>query len=582
MSHKVFFSSSKTNYPKSKELENVWSKYEKIDKKTRVIKILNDYKRNTLIFKLKNGKQYFEFIPSSGIPKEYQIPNERIIDVRCSMYTYLMLTKSGKIYSLAKENQYGEIPLEDPNNSNFEKIRHCDFFEKNNLFVESFVMGTINNYFVCKGGVLYGNGYGGQGRLGLGSQGNKQLPTLLARDIKKAYCNPDAIGAMWATNDNKLFATGLNSQAFLSTGNFKDQMHPVELTELPFEVSNLQDLQMGRTTSFALTMDGKLYSCGSKDENGHLIDHSRFTEIEVLKNETIKEMSIGKEQFCLKTANNEFFMWGFGSNNSKWKTPTKVAMPNVYLNNPSVVVYCGFYESYLYHPYKVGSAQNDLKNLFQNKQATDCILPFEIKAHKALLEIRTGCKIEKIHKAFQQGLFSKEEINSFLEWVYFGEIKDSKGIQSIFNSLEMTIDINQFDTFEQDLLKLYQDEDSKDFIILVKIDDEDDDEDDEDDDEYEEIPVHKFILSARSGLFREMFKNLKNETNSVKDFSRKTIESLEILIKFFYTENIELTADDDPVLIVEELKDAIEYYQLSEDCDLNYELDKIKNQFNIL
>ncbi|KAJ3436095.1 btk-binding protein-related [Anaeramoeba flamelloides] len=118
--------------------------------------------------------------------------------------------------------------------------------------------------------------------------------------------------------------------------------------------------------------------------------------------------------------------------------------------------------------------------------------------------------------------------------------------------------------YKPHLHDLFNDEDSKDFTLLIK--------NDEDEDEYEEIPVHKIILLTRSGLFREMFENITEESKSVKDYSGKSIESIEILIKYFYTEKIELTADHDPLLIIEELEDSIEYYQLNENSNILIQL----------
>ncbi|KAJ3442143.1 speckle-type poz protein [Anaeramoeba flamelloides] len=119
---------------------------------------------------------------------------------------------------------------------------------------------------------------------------------------------------------------------------------------------------------------------------------------------------------------------------------------------------------------------------------------------------------------------------------------------------------------------------------MVKIDDQEDDNDDEDKEgNYEEIPVHKFILLARSGLFRSMFDyvNEKENLNKAQDYTNKSIESLKILIKYFYTDSIELKTNQDPKFIVDELSDAVEYYQLNDQCNLESELLKIKKQFDL-
>ncbi|KAJ3426006.1 btk-binding protein-related [Anaeramoeba flamelloides] len=102
------------------------------------------------------------------------------------------------------------------------------------------------------------------------------------------------------------------------------------------------------------------------------------------------------------------------------------------------------------------------------------------------------------------------------------------------------------------IAQLYNDDDSKDFKILVNIEDQKEEENKDKDVNYEEIPVHKFILLARSGLFRAMFDyvNEKDNTNKVQDYTNKSIESLKILIKYLYTNSIELTTEQDPKLIV--------------------------------
>ncbi|KAJ6235418.1 hypothetical protein M0813_28611 [Anaeramoeba flamelloides] len=69
--------------------------------------------------------------------------------------------------------------------------------------------------------------------------------------------------------------------------------------------------------------------------------------------------------------------------------------------------------------------------------------------------------------------------------------------------------------------------------------------------------------------------NEKDNTNKVQDYTNKSIKSLKILIKYFYTNSIELTTNQDPKLIVDELSDAVEYYQLNDQCNLENELLKI-------
>ncbi|KAJ3432990.1 hypothetical protein M0812_21937 [Anaeramoeba flamelloides] len=88
---------------------------------------------------------------------------------------------------------------------------------------------------------------------------------------------------------------------------------------------------------------------------------------------------------------------------------------------------------------------------------------------------------------------------------------------------------------------------------------------------YYKMKVHKFILCARSELFRVFFSYYDSQFNEIKDFTEKSYPFFEILIKFFYTNKID--ADDllqyeNPQLILEELFDALDYYQLHENSRL--------------
>ncbi|KAJ6230946.1 speckle-type poz protein [Anaeramoeba flamelloides] len=148
-------------------------------------------------------------------------------------------------------------------------------------------------------------------------------------------------------------------------------------------------------------------------------------------------------------------------------------------------------------------------------------------------------------------------------------------LEQTFNLLELSFPPSVGNTLEKDIAQLYKENDSKDFKILVKIDDKEENKEEEDEEEnYEEIRVQKFILLARSGFFRDMFDNVneKENTNKIQDYTNKSIESLKILIKYLYTNSIEMTTNQDPELIVDELSDAVEFYQLNDQCNFESEL----------
>ncbi|KAJ6242660.1 lissencephaly-1 [Anaeramoeba flamelloides] len=227
---------------------------------------------------------------------------------------------------------------------------------------------------------------------------------------------------------------------------------------------------------------------------------------------------------------------------------------------------------------------------------------FDYPIHKFLIKLRCGKQPKEIKTILEKN-FTKEDTLKFLEWVYGKNCHSSsslKEIQKIANKLE--IQCFQQKTIQSDLIKAYFDESSKDFSILVKNpkfnndnvnnnnnnnnnnnknNNNDDDVDDNNDnnkeeEEFVEIRVHKFILLAKCGLFRAFFEYTQKETNKVKDYSGKSIESIKKFIKYLYFDDLKLTSDDDPQLIVEELGDAANYYQLDKYSNLPNCLKQIK------
>ncbi|KAJ6230969.1 hypothetical protein M0813_06270 [Anaeramoeba flamelloides] len=108
-----------------------------------------------------------------------------------------------------------------------------------------------------------------------------------------------------------------------------------------------------------------------------------------------------------------------------------------------------------------------------------------------------------------------------------------------------------------DLKQLLFDEQTSDFKLVINNEEEDEEE------EEEELYIHKFILAARSGLFLNMFQNLEENFQKVKDYSGKSLETIELLISFLYTDELPITADTDQEFIKEEFEDIVEYYQLN-------------------
>ncbi|KAJ6250322.1 hypothetical protein M0813_16179 [Anaeramoeba flamelloides] len=552
-----------------------------------------------LVWKKPNKLELYE---KDNEKRKYQLPkNETIKDIVSSRYTYLILTESGKVWSLAKSNRYKVVPLLDADQSTFEEIRYVTFFEEKKLFVNSVIMGLASGYYLCNGDQLYASGSNGQGRLGIGKYGGQvPMPVYVQDKVTKIFAGNSAFGFFFTTNNpDLLYACGNNLYGQLGIGSIFAQITPTAVKNI--KGSEILTLGLGRLHSILITNEGQTFSCGHRRINGLGVEKLIFTLIPQLKEKKAVQLAIEFKGNLVLTDQNELYGWGFcrlyptyESKNENNKLPTKIKLPSYFTNylesKDQVRIACGTRVCFLYLDFK-NTLSQDLRILLESKKFCDCeigTMGNQIPVHKDLVECRTKLTIDQIQNKLFGGEkpINKEQTLSFLKWTYYDEISDLEKLEQTFNLLELTFPPSVDNTLEKDIAQLYQDDDSKDFKILVTIEDEDLDEEEEDEDEkanYEEIPVHKFILLARSGLFRAMFDyvNEKDNTNKIQDYTNKSIESLEILIKYFYTNSIELTSEKDAELIVDELSDAVEYYQLNDQCNFENELLKIKKQFEL-
>ncbi|KAJ6251376.1 hypothetical protein M0813_15033 [Anaeramoeba flamelloides] len=581
---------------KENQLQN-WTQLSKIKNANQVRKIVSGCNKHCLIWKGTNNLEFYQ--TNQEDPKCFTIENEEIQDIQSGIWTYLILTKSGKVFSLAQheKSRYCEIPLSDPESSTFEQIRPVPFFNKkeNNRKVESLAMVGCSNYFLCKDGKLYGNGLN-KGSLGDGTSNQaKNLPVFIFKDVTRVFGGVHGLCVFFTSKNNELYVCGENRGGCLGIGNSSSKPNsPVQVPN--WKADDILDIHTNDGFSILITKEGKTYSCGGSFNNGFSQDKSTFTEIEELKNQKVIQYSGGYEFSLCLTNENELYGWGFRPDfqptNQYGKiallTPKKLNLPKYFQNNPSIKlkITCGTHSIFIYPSYRNCLIQ-DFQKLFKSKLFCDSKLKlnenFELPIHKTLVESRTNLQISTIEDLLNQESFSKEEILIFFKWLYLDQISNQETLKKIFNSLNLSFPPKN--SFQKDLLNLYKDEDSKDFTLLIKNENDEDvkkdkEEEEEEEEEYAmtEIPVHKIVLIARSGLFRDMFQNVTQETNSVKDYSGKSIDSLEILIKYFYTDKIEITADHDPLLVLEELEDSIEYYQLNENSNILNQLNEIKNK----
>ncbi|KAJ5074758.1 ankyrin repeat-containing protein [Anaeramoeba ignava] len=195
---------------------------------------------------------------------------------------------------------------------------------------------------------------------------------------------------------------------------------------------------------------------------------------------------------------------------------------------------------------KYEQIQQDFLDLLDEKDLSDIqikTLNNEISAHKFILEFRLGIEVEKISEALIN--YEEENVKAFLEFVYSGNVLD-KNYNIILGIAEkMGISIEKINKM---ILPFWFKE--------------------------EKFPVHKWVLIARCGLFRGMFLNVKNDSSGeVNDYSQKSFESLNQFIKYLYTDKLDNSISN---IIIEELSDASDFYQLNEKSDFEDQLKTIK------
>ncbi|KAJ6247521.1 hypothetical protein M0813_18558 [Anaeramoeba flamelloides] len=508
--------------------------------------------------------------------------NEEISKIVAGYQHYFMLAQSGSVYVMA-QSYNKKLGLTNSDFKGVHKFIKLNEFTKQKVVITDISASSDNSLFLDSDDCLWMCGNQKtffKDYIPSNSGIPNKVPNL---KIKKMFCGIKASHFFFIDKENKLYVVGSDSDSRSGSGK-NCNTQPGQITKFKPEIENfdtdlIQKLFPTNRNS-AMLYDSKIYSCGYKDFSGNPENPQILTLIPETKDKTFVDLFAGSSHFVAEDDQGFFWIWGY-NDRKQCNTATDVHVPYTYKSKlfDESLKYTAALGPYctIFFPDLRGSADTGFMELFEKQAIYDSQIK-DTKFISALFNARTEGASEEI-KNILDNSSNNEQVEEFFRWVY-GETKRS--YLSIFEQFNSIYENLKARKFKDDIAKLYKDENSKDFKLLVNTNDEDDVVEDEDEDEFEEIPVHKFILYARSGLFREMFHNVNEKNiNNVQDFSGKTIESLELLIKYFYTNSIELTADDDPELVVEELSDAIEYYQLEKNSNLYSELKKIKNQFDL-
>ncbi|KAJ6240159.1 btk-binding protein-related [Anaeramoeba flamelloides] len=481
-----------------------------------------------------------------------QIKN--VVQVASGYQHYIFLTEEGKVYGVGSDNS-GDLGTNKSINSS--TAGEFNYFKKNNLKVRKIAAGVFQSYFITTDDKYYACGSNDNHRLGVFDNKNTREPCLVTQtNVVDVWSGLYAYTVYYQQEDGKIIGAGKTVPS-----------NPYTLTD----ETELKDLEIvniaGGFSSFLFlfkTKEGapKVY---------HISGTSRpklWTELSGFK---ITHLGMCCHNSVFTTEDNKVICA-----TTTGSTVTEITSQLAKIERSQRWEICNHaWDSCIFAVDDSDALYEDFYNIYENQILVDCQLPnTDVKVHKTWIECRFKSPYEIIEQRFAD--LNSDLSKELIEWTYGVKTAISETAVNFLNSLK----VDPKTSLQDDLERLYSDEDSKKFAILVKIQDEEEEDEDEDeefeDEEFDEIPVHKFVLILKTNLFREMFANVTEESNSVKDFSGKTPESIEIFIKYLYLNKIELTADHDPELVFDELQDAIEYYKLNENCNLTKELEKIK------
>ncbi|KAJ3439691.1 molting protein mlt-4 [Anaeramoeba flamelloides] len=241
----------------------------------------------------------------------------------------------------------------------------------------------------------------------------------------------------------------------------------------------------------------------------------------------------------------------------------------------------------------------DFLNLFQFQECCDLFIADKfsnrIGLHKIFVETRLNRKLDNdLITLFKQ--YSKAELNHFFSWIYSGITpKQDSQERQIINKISINLNIN-FDqksgkkSLVQDLKKCLNNKQTSNFQLQFNNNNMDNNNKNTDNsncgvynfnnnknnnnhnnNNNQNIFLHKFVLIARSNLFKGLFNSIE-DLNHLRNNTPFSYIILKPLLQYFYTDKLKIKLDSQ---LYHHLKEAIEYFQLSKSTSLNYWLNKL-------
>ncbi|KAJ3433094.1 ankyrin repeat family protein [Anaeramoeba flamelloides] len=220
----------------------------------------------------------------------------------------------------------------------------------------------------------------------------------------------------------------------------------------------------------------------------------------------------------------------------------------------------------------------DFLYLFQFQECCDLFIADKfsnkIGLHKIFVETRLNRKLDNnLITFFKQ--YSKAELNHFFMWLYSGIVpkKNSPELQiikQIAGNLKLNFDQKSGKkSLVQDLKKCLNNKSTSDFQL--QFDNNIDNNKNSDNNNNQTIFLHKFVLLARSNLFKGLFNSI-GDLNHLRNNTPFSFHLLKPFLQYLYTDELEIKLDSQ---LYDQFKEAIEYFQLSKCTSLNYWLNKL-------
>ena len=172
-------------------------------------------------------------------------------------------------------NQYGQLGLGDTTNkTTFTQIT------TNADDVKEIYCGDCYTFMLKNDGTLWSCGYNYNGQLGLGDTTNRRIFTQVTTNtdnIKSVYCG--TLHNFILKNDGTLWGTGYNGDYRLGLG---DTTNRYTFTQITTNANDIKEIYCGSYT-FILKNDGTLWGCGNNDYGqlglGDSTNRSTFTQV---------------------------------------------------------------------------------------------------------------------------------------------------------------------------------------------------------------------------------------------------------------------------------------------------------------